>query len=629
MTGHFTKVAFRSQLAGVPRFVFLLLLYSALILGSLWVSFQLRFDFEVPAVFWQRFLPSVLLILPVKLLSLAFFGQFGSLLTFFSLSDSKRLVSAMATSFGLALVVWYATGGGWMAPRAVLLSDLCISLLLFFSVRTCMRLYRERVLTTEPRSDRKLRNILIIGAGTAGAGLFRDIHSKPGLGLRVVGFIDDDPLKIGGSLHGRSIMGPRSQIPHIATNIACSKAIIAMPTARPQVIRETVALLNEAQIEHDILPSVSQLLHRQVSVNFLRHVDPEDLLGREAVALDEPGLFAMIEGQTVMVTGAGGSIGSELCRQLASFQPKKLLLVERSEPALFEIEQELKTTFPAVAIEPFAANVCHRGRLSTIFARHRPSLVFHAAAHKHVPLMESQPGEAILNNCLGSLHVGELAAAFGCRKAVLVSTDKAVNPVNVMGATKRIAELLWAAFQGDAAGEGCTFSAVRFGNVLGSSGSVIPVFRKQIAQGGPVTVTHPDVTRYFMSIPEAAGLILQSAFQSAGGEVFVLDMGDAVKISDLARQMIELSGFRPDEDIAIVYGGLRPGEKLYEEPIHKVENVDQTTHPKIKLLRRPAAPVSDIARLLREAEEGLFSFEADEIKTWLARTVPEYRVWTE
>lgn len=617
-------------MAGAPRFVFLLGLYSLLIVASLWISFQLRFDFEVPAIFWARFAPSLVLILPLKLASLAFFGQFGSLLTFFSLSDSKRLVAAMFAAFALALGVWYATGGGWMAPRAVLLSDLCISLLLFFLVRTLMRVYRERFLTAEPYFERNLRNILIIGAGTAGAGLFRDIHSKPGLGLRVAGFVDDDPLKIGGSLHGRAIMGPRSLLPQIAKNLHCTKAIIAMPTARPQAIRETVDILNSAQIEHDILPSVSQLLHRQVSVNFLRHVDPEDLLGREAVALDEPGLSAMIEGQTVMVTGAGGSIGSELCRQLASFLPKKLLLVERSEPALFAIQQELHSTFPYLVVEAQAASVCHRERLESIFARHRPSLVFHAAAHKHVPLMESQPSEAVLNNCLGSLNVGNLASAFGCRMAVLVSTDKAVNPMNVMGATKRVAELVWGALQADPANRDCKFSAVRFGNVLGSSGSVIPVFRKQIAQGGPVTVTHPDVTRFFMSIPEAAGLILQSAFQSVGGEIFVLDMGEAVRIRDLARQMIELSGLRPDEDIPIVYTGLRPGEKLYEEPIHTVENVDRTTHPKIRLLRRPPndAP-GEIVRQLAEVEPTLFTAEAGQIKAWLTRVVPEYRVWTD
>jgi FlaA1/EpsC-like NDP-sugar epimerase len=367
------------------------------------------------------------------------------------------------------------------------------------------------------------------------------------------------------------------------------------------------------------------MLHRQVTVSHLRRVDPEDLLGRDPVPLDEQGISELVRGQVVLVTGAGGSIGSELCRQLAEQNPSRLILVERSEPALFAIEQELRRVHPTVPIHPLAHDVRDESFMHAVFDGHRPALVLHAAAHKHVPLMEAQPAEAVSNNTLGTEVLCRLAGDNGCRKFTLVSTDKAVNPTNVMGASKRMAELVVEEYHRNGHG-GCIFAAVRFGNVLGSSGSVIPTFRRQIADGGPVTVTHPEVTRFFMSIPEAVGLILQCAWLARGGERFVLDMGESIKIADLARQMIELSGFVPDRDIEIAFVGLRPGEKLYEEPIHEMEDVEPTSHPKVRCLRRNGHEHNvAILEHLRDCREKLARMSHEEIRSWIKRFVPEFR----
>jgi FlaA1/EpsC-like NDP-sugar epimerase len=561
--------------------------------------------------------------LPLKLLALALFGQFRTLLTYFSLPDAKRIAAAMGLSGGVALVVWFAVGGGNVLPRGVIVSDAVISFLILTGFRTSLRLYREKVAVFEGGSiaSRK-RRAAIVGAGSAGAALLRDIQGRHGLGLELVCFVDDDRTKIGSNLHGKPVLGPTRKLSLLVEELELQKIIIAMPTAKPAVIKRLVEQINSLGIDHDILPSVAQLLHRQVTVSHLRRVDPEDLLGRESVALDHEGISSLIKGKVVMVTGAGGSIGSELCRQIAEQNPVRLILVERSEPALFAIEQELLGSHRHVELVACTTSVCDEDSINWLFAKHRPHLVFHAAAHKHVPLMENQPAEALRNNSIGTEIVARLASMSGAAKFILVSTDKAVNPTNVMGASKRLAEILLE--QKSSTESECAFAAVRFGNVLGSSGSVVPTFRRQIAEGGPLTVTHPEVTRYFMSIPEAVGLILQSALQAAGGEIFVLDMGKPVKIVDLARQMIELSGFKPDEDIKIEFTGLRPGEKLYEEPIHEMENVESTAHLKVRKLRNNRSNVSEdlVAELHAIYHEA--AGDSARLKTWLAAKIPEY-----
>jgi FlaA1/EpsC-like NDP-sugar epimerase len=616
---------FYNRLTGLGRLVALLCAYSAILFVSLLLALMFRFDFSVAAEFWGRFWKSIVWLLPLKIVALAVFGQFRTLLTYFSLPDAKRLMGAMGLAAAMALAVWFADGGANVVPRGVIVSDLVVSFLFLSGFRTGLRLYRESLNepVTGSASGRK-RRVAIVGAGSAGAALLRDIQGRNGLGLEVVCFIDDDRLKIGGSLHGKQVLGPTRRLAALAVELELQKIIIAMPSAKPVAIRRLVEQVNEAGLDHDILPSVAQLLHRQVTVSHLRRVDPEDLLGRDAVALDNAGIADLLKDKVVMVTGAGGSIGSELCRQIAAQNPAKLVLVERSEPALFAIEQELTASHRHVPLLPRATSVCDEDSLARLMETHRPALIFHAAAHKHVPLMEQQPAEALRNNAIGTAIVARLAGKFGAEKFVLVSSDKAVNPANIMGATKRLAELLVDESHRHG-GSGCSYCAVRFGNVLGSSGSVVPIFRRQISQGGPVTVTHPEVTRYFMSIPEAVGLILQSALLSRGGEIFVLDMGSPVKIADLARQMVELCGFKPDEDIKITYTGLRPGEKLYEEPIHEMEDVGPTSHPKVRRLGSERANgngglAAELAVFYKESAS-----DSDRIRRWLCEKVPEYR----
>jgi FlaA1/EpsC-like NDP-sugar epimerase len=463
----------------------------------------------------------------------------------------------------------------------------------------------------------------IIGAGDTGAQLCRDLQAKSWLGLKPIAFFDDTRYSKT-RLHGVRLWGPPEGLRDKRMGLALDEVIIAMPSAPPQRLREIVSILHEARLPFRTIPALSQLATGTVSVSHLRPVQIEDLLGRAEVEIDGEEIRHMITDRVVMVTGAGGSIGSELCRQIAGFGPRQLLMVERSEPALFPIEQELIEAGRKPLLVPLVADILDRSRMEDIFRRHRPAAVFHAAAHKHVPLMEAQPREAIRNNVFGTTQVAELARNYGAERFLLISTDKAINPTNVMGATKRMAEIRVQSMQTQE--EGSTqFAAVRFGNVLGSSGSVVPTFSRQIAAGGPVKVTHPDVTRYFMTIPEAVTLVLQAASQAKGGDIFVLDMGQPVKIVDLARQMIELSGLKEGDDIEIEFTGLRPGEKLFEELSHEGEDIAPTAHPKI--MRFISEPLSDAtaASYLEELRLGIESASPEELKMLLKKFIKEYQ----
>ena len=614
-----TSQAPRLGAAPLPPFLrvpVVCLAYAMVLVTSSFLALALRFDFAMPAEFLQRWNQSILWILPLKLALLGVFGQYRSLLTFFSFPDARRLFYALGAAFLVQLAVWFLTAGVPMIPRGTIVVDFVLSFVGLAGLRAAMRMLRESFSSGRAAAF-PLRRVAIIGAGATGASLAREIQAKPGLGMEIVCFIDDDPRKIGRSLHGLQVLGGRRDLVGILARVGVAKCLLAMPGASPSVIKETVDLLNQAGIEHDILPSVDVLLDGRVSVNLLRHVSPEDLLGREPVPIDQRAIDGLVAGQTVLVTGAGGSIGAELCRQLERHRPGLLVLVERSEPALFALEQELMRDFKGAAMEPVAADVCDSESMQAVFQKWRPAFVFHAAAHKHVPLMERQPAAAVRNNAIGTLVVARAAAAHGCKKFVLVSTDKAVNPAGVMGASKHLAELVLGELQSVPASP-TAFCSVRFGNVLDSSGSVLRVFRNQIAAGGPVTVTHPEIERYFMSIPEAVGLILQSALLAKGGEVFVLEMGAPVKIRDLARQMIELSGLVPNRDIAIEFTGLRPGEKLREETTRSGERRDPTAHPKIHTLAATAPPPAVIADL-EKLSPTLHSLEADELRRWLAQ----------
>jgi FlaA1/EpsC-like NDP-sugar epimerase len=588
--------------------------YALILSAASYLALALRFDFEVPPDFFQRWVRSVWWIVPLKLVLLGLFGQYRSLLTFFSFPDAGRIFYAMGIAFAVQLAVWFLTGGVTMIPRGTIVVDFVLSFVGLAGLRAAMRMIREKSAQGHFASLPS-RRVAIIGAGPEGAALAREIRAKPGLGMEVVCFIDADPNKVGRTLHGLQVLGGHQELVRIAAKLDLAKCILAMPEASPALIREMIDALNEAGIDHAILPPVDALLERRSMVGHLRHVSPEDLLGREPVSIDQAAIGRLMAGEVVLVTGAGGSIGSELCRQIAAHAPAKLILVERSEPALFALEQELARDFKEVTVEPLAVDVCDSAGMESVHARWKPAFVFHAAAHKHVPLMERQPAEAIWNNALGTLSAARAAMAHGCKKFVLVSTDKAVNPAGVMGATKLLAELCVGELQ-ESPGHGTAFCSVRFGNVLDSSGSVVRVFRDQIASGGPVTVTHPDIERYFMSIPEAVGLVLQSATFAQGGEVFVLEMGRPVKIRDLARQMIELSGFAPGRDIPIEFTGLRPGEKMTEESTRGDESRSPTAHPKIHKLTRSSKAPAVIDQIEKTAPR-LRRMEAGEVRAWL------------
>jgi FlaA1/EpsC-like NDP-sugar epimerase len=602
--------------------------YSAIFLIASCLALLLRFDFSVEIPYWKRWVSTILWLIPLKLVLMGFFAQYRSLLSYFSYPDAKNIVLAQASAATMALLIWFWEHGNGVLPRGSIITDCVTSILLLGLLRMGMRRLREHGKEEHHTGHLAWKKVMIIGAGRAGATIAHEIQSKPGLGMMVLCFVDDNKELQGQLIHGIAVVGGLKEIRKIAARLEIKKAILAMPQAASSVIKETVSMLNELGIEHNILPSIDQILHKKVTINHLRPVNPEDLLGRDAVSLDDEKIRRLLENKVVMVTGAGGSIGSELCRQIALHGPRKLVLAERSEPALFAIEQELleEDIAPSV-IEPLALNICDERRMEAVFEQYQPEIVFHAAAHKHVPLMERQPAEAIINNDLGTMVVALAASRHGAERFVLVSTDKAVNPTNVMGATKRVAEMIIQSIQSSQA-NGTVFSAVRFGNVLGSSGSVIPTFRKQITEGGPITVTHPEITRYFMSIPEAVGLILQSATQAKGGEINVLDMGQPIKIRELAKQMIELSGLTPEVDIQIEYSGLRPGEKLYEEPIHEGEDIRPTSHPKIKWIER-GVNGKDILGELQVLQGELYSAgnQNGHLKEWLARMVPEYTPW--
>jgi FlaA1/EpsC-like NDP-sugar epimerase len=466
-------------------------------------------------------------------------------------------------------------------PRSVFLIDLVLCTLATGGVRVALRLVRER------RGRAIVHRIdslaLIVGAGTAGIRLLEDIENRPQPSVGVVGFVDDDASKLGLRIAGAPVLGRIDELPALVKAHDVNEVLIAIPSASGPVIRRIVQLCSEAKVRHRVLPTLGELVDGRVTFTQMREVKVDDLLAREPVRLDTSRLRSRLAGRTVLVTGAAGSIGSELCRQVAAQAPGRLVLLDRHENGMFHLELSLRTRFPGVPIVPVLGDILLRDQLDAVFAAHRPDVVLHAAAYKHVPLAEVNVLEAIRNNVLGTRNLAQAALAHGTRKFVLVSTDKAVRPTSVMGATKRVAELLIQ----DMSGRQCQFSAVRFGNVLGSSGSVVPLFREQIASGGPVTVTDPRMTRFFMTIPEAASLILQSALFSQGGEIFVLEMGEPVRIVDLATQMIRLSGFEPEVDIPVVFTGLRPGEKLTEELIDEsAEAVAQTRHERIRVIER-------------------------------------------
>ena len=608
------------------RAAVLSVIYCFIIGASFYLAYDLRFDFLVPLGYRNQRLHYIGLVIALKLVSLVPARQYESMLSYFGITDLFRLIKALTTCSVVLLTAHLLDSRLFVLPRGMLLIDYLLCLMGFCAARLSARLYRERVEPGRRTGILAAQRIAIVGAGDAGAALASEFSNNPGRGFRPVAFFDDDGRKQGKQVHGVPVFGAPEQIPVYMPRLRISKIVIAMPTATARRIREVVKLAQDAGLKVETLPSFEELASGKVRASRIRPVEVQDLLGRDAVDLDSVAIRKMVEARVVMVTGAGGSIGSELCRQIASLNPKRLLMVEQAEGNLFMTEQDINELGLGAIAVPLVADIADHERMESIFSRYEPEVVFHAAAHKHVFMMERQPAEAITNNVLGTRRLALISARHSVSAFVLISTDKAINPTSVMGATKRLAEIQVLAIQAAQRPGGTKFMAVRFGNVLGSSGSVIPIFKRQIARGGPVTVTHPDVTRYFMTIPESVGLVLQSAVMGEGGEIFVLDMGQPVKIADLARQMIELSGYKPGEDIEIQYVGLKPGEKLFEELQHVSEKHLPTAHPRVM---RFVSETLFSEQGIMELERHLFSAEPDELKKALKSMVPEYEPFLE
>ncbi|HEY1791822.1 MAG TPA: nucleoside-diphosphate sugar epimerase/dehydratase [Opitutaceae bacterium] len=608
------------------RAVVLAVVYSAIIGLSFYLAYDLRFDFLVPLGYRNQRLHYIGFVIALKLAGLVPARQFESMLSYFGIPDLFRLIWTMTLCSVILLTAHLFNSHLFVLPRGVLMIDYLLCMVGLCTARLSARLYRERLEPSRRLGIQAAQRIAIVGAGDAGAALASEFSNNPGRGFRPVAFFDDDENKHGKQVHGVRVIGSPDKIAEITPRDRISKIVIAMPTATARRIREVVKIAQDAGLKVETLPSLEELASGRMRASRIRPVEVQDLLGRDAVNLDSGAIRKMVEGRVVMVTGAGGSIGSELCRQIAALNPKRLLMVEQAEGNLFTTEQEINELGLGAIALPLVADIADRDRMESIFTRFAPEVVFHAAAHKHVYMMERQPAEAIANNVLGTRRLALIAARHRVAAFVLISTDKAINPTSVMGATKRLAEIQVLSIHAAQTGGGTKFMAVRFGNVLGSSGSVIPIFKRQIARGGPVTVTHPDITRYFMTIPESVGLVLQSAVMGEGGEIFVLDMGQPVKIAELARQMIELSGYKPGEDIEIKYVGLKPGEKLYEELQHVSEKHHPTAHPRVM---RFVSETVFSEQGITELERDLFRLEADELKMALKRMVPEYEPFLE
>lgn len=497
--------------------------------------------------------------------------------------------------------------------EGVIMLDLFTTIMLMSAVRMIVRLYHEEFFAEKRGTARRF---LIVGAGNAGEALLREMMRRKDAQYEVIGFVDDDPAKQGSEIHGIPVLGTVDQLPQICKKQDVDEIAIAIPSANRKQLRHVVQVCQGTKIRFSTVPSLTDIASGKLRVSQMRDVDINDLLGREVVNLDMQQIQNFLTNKVILVTGAGGSIGSEMCRQVCSFAPKQLLLLEQAENPLFFIERELKTAFPDVLLVSVIADITDKVRMEKVFSDYHPQVVIHAAAHKHVPLMEQNPGEAIKNNINGTRTVADASDAFGAECFVMISTDKAVNPTSIMGSSKRVAEMY---IQDLNKTSKTHFVTVRFGNVLGSNGSVVPIFKQQIASGGPVTVTHPEMRRYFMTIPEASQLVLQAAAMGQGGEIFVLDMGEPVKIVDLARELITLSGFRPGEDIEIEFSGLRPGEKLFEELSIVGEDMAPTKHPKIAVWKN----IPKDRQSLRDGIEKLLSVANTQDRKQIIRTLME------
>jgi len=579
-------------------------------------AFLLRFEFIIPAPYLRNLFFAVATWAVVKSLVFHFYGLHRGWWRFVSTPDLTRIAAAnIAGSLIGGLIIRLFGPPGF--PRSLYFLDFLLCLVATSGIRVAVRVLYEM---TSRSGVKPTQRTLIYGGGAAGVMLLRESRSNPSLNLSIVGFIDDDLTKSHIRIQGVPVLGPGANLASLAAKYDIQLVLIALPSATGPEMMQILRLCQEAGVQFRTVPSMAQIVEGSSLVTQIRDVAVEDLLGRNPVHLEEGQIKGKLEGKVILVTGAAGSIGSELCRQIARFHPAGIVGYEIAESFLFEIDREMRLSFPQVPFYPEIGSIQNRTRLDEVFRQYSPSVVYHAAAYKHVPLMEAHVFEAIENNVFGTYNVATAAAEHEVEDFVMISSDKAVRPTNIMGTTKRIAELILLALQGART----KYVAVRFGNVLGSNGSVIPIFKKQIAAGGPVTVTHPDMRRFFMTIPEACQLVLQASVVAEGGQICVLDMGEPVKIVDLARDLILLSGLRPDEDIKIEFSGTRPGEKLYEELSTMLENTAPTTHEKIRIFVGRGVPEDEMARWLGDVREICEKRDLGELILMLKEIVPDY-----
>jgi FlaA1/EpsC-like NDP-sugar epimerase len=584
---------------------------------SYYGSFLLRFDFRPDATYQSVFVRTLPLVVAVELFVFYAFGLLRGWWRYAGMSDALDICEA---SFASAVVLFLTIEivlnvDGY--PRSVLAINLALTVLLVGGSRFAVRAYTEGA----QRGAAEL-NTLIVGAGRAGSNIARELKHDSQLNLKPVGFIDDDPSKHGIRIHGLTVLGSSHRISEILRQLRIRCVLIAIPSASGSQIEQIIAKCRQCKVDFKILPSFSRHINGgRSSIANLRDARLEDLLGRQPVQIDLASIRQQLEGGVLLITGAGGSIGSELSRQVCDFAPREVVLVDRSENALFQLGLDLSTNRPQQHFVPVIADIQDVSAMREIFALHRPDIVFHAAAYKHVPLMEQSCFQAVTNNIFGTYNVALVARQFGCKTFVMISSDKAVNPTNVMGVTKRIAELIILGLQH----EHTRYVAVRFGNVLGSNGSVVPIFQQQIAAGGPVTVTHPEARRFFMTIPEAVQLVLQASTMGVASDIFVLEMGQQIRIADMARNLIRLSGLEPDQDIPIIYTGLRPGEKLFEELMLDGEGVKPTSHPKIRVLDGGPVGFEQVQLWLDELSALVEAKNVYGLIQTFQRIVPEYK----
>lgn len=578
----------------------------------------LRYDFNYDAIGFN-FIDNAWKYLPwniaVTLIIFYLFRLYHSLWAYAGITEMQNVIIACMLSSGAQLLGLQVLD--YYMPRSYYFIYAGTFVMLTLASRFVYRFIR--MTKKRQRQRRERTNVMIVGAGNAGNMIIKEIVSSDYLQKKIKYIIDDDRSKWGSYIHGMKVMGGRQLIPLLAEEV--DEIIIAMPAVKKSDVKEIIEICRKTKCEIKTLPGMYQFMNGDVIVEKLRKVEIEDLLGRESVQIDLEGLMKYVSNKVVLVTGGGGSIGSELCRQIAAYKPKQLVIVDIYENNAYDIQQELIEKYPELDLVVLIASVRNTARMDKIFATYLPDIVYHAAAHKHVPLMEASPNEAIKNNVFGTLKTVQAADKYGVKRFILISTDKAVNPTNIMGASKRMCEMIVQTYNNRSKTE---FAAVRFGNVLGSNGSVVPLFRKQIEKGGPVKVTHPDIIRYFMTIPEAVSLVLQAGANAKGGEIFVLDMGEPVKILDLAENMIRLSGFEPYEDIDIEFTGLRPGEKLYEELLMAEEGLKDTEHSLIHIGKPLAFDEEEFLARLNELKK-VIKMEPEAIRKRIQDIVPTYQ----